>query len=61
MEKFDTLTREIIEPEVRNRFIDSAQRLPQLGNPELGDLTPTLAKGTVKPLRPTGKGIFDHR
>ncbi|MRX44031.1 MmgE/PrpD family protein, partial [Agromyces sp. Q22] len=55
VEKFRTLAEWVLEPAEIERFLDVAQRLPELGPDELGRLTITAAPGALNHVEiPTG-------
>ena len=58
--KFDALTQDRLETAERDRFLDAARRLPELGPDGLAALVPALPPGRVQPAAPTGRGIFDY-
>src|SRR5690606_16804045 len=55
--KFRSLAEGLLEPEEVERFLDVAQRLPELSPAELGGLTVTAAPGVLEQARRTS-GIF---
>ncbi len=55
VQKFRTLAEWVLEPAEIDRFLDVAQRLPELGPDELGQLTITAAPGALNHVEiPTG-------
>ncbi len=55
--KFRTLAEDVLEPAEIERFLDAAQRLPELSAPELGGLTITARPGLLDSV-PLPKGLF---
>lgn len=58
--KFESLTRDTLDDDARQRFFAAARGHASLKAGELDALVPALAAGTVTPDRPTGQGIFDR-
>jgi 2-methylcitrate dehydratase len=56
--KFRDLTAGAIKPAERDRFLDDARRIAELGPAEIVRLNPALPAGAIDPT-PTGEGIFD--
>ena len=57
VQKFRTLAADVLEPAEIERFLDVAQRLPQLTPEELGQLTIIAAPGVLASVE-TPHGIF---
>ena len=57
VEKFRTLADDVLEPDEIERFLDVAQRLPQLSEREFGQLTVTARPGLLDPAA-APKGLF---
>jgi 2-methylcitrate dehydratase len=57
VEKFRTLSRGVIDPASADRFLDAAQRLPELGAGEFSQLTITAVSGLLEAI-PQPKGLF---
>ncbi|RDI49090.1 2-methylcitrate dehydratase PrpD [Nocardia mexicana] len=56
--KFRTLAEGVLEPAEQDRFLDAAQRVPQLRSDELDQLTFTVSPDVPATAPSTGKGIF---
>ncbi|WP_280387969.1 2-methylcitrate dehydratase PrpD [Nocardia wallacei] len=56
--KFRTLAEGVLEPAEQDRFLDAAQRTPELRADELDQLTVTVAPDVLDSAPSTGRGIF---
>ena len=57
VQKFRTLAADVLEPTEIDRFLDLAQRLPELGPDELGRLTIVAAPGVLAHVE-SPRGLF---